>query len=292
MVKSMTGFGRAEIANEDIKLQVEIKSVNNRYLDFNIRAPRKFNALESKIRNLLSASIARGKVDVFINYKEYSSGAAVIHFNNELAGEYLGKLRTISELDGVNDSICPKDIATFPDVITTEEAAVDDDELWKMLESLLKDALGEFMDARVKEGEFLKANILEKLDVLKKGAETIEEHEPEIMEAYRAKLRAKLDEVLQDTQIDESRIVSEMVIYSDKICTDEETVRLKSHVEKMRDLLDSDESIGRNLDFLAQEMNREANTILSKSGDLITSDVALSLKTGIEKIREQIQNIE
>ncbi len=292
MVKSMTGFGKAEIANEDLKLQVEIKSVNNRYLDFNIRSPRKFNGLEAKIRNLLSSQIARGKVDVFIVYKEYSAEAGAVRLNRTLAGEYIDRLREISNFDGVSDNIKPKDIALFPDVITVEEEQVDEEELWKLLEGLLKDALREFMDARVKEGEFLKANIIEKLDVLKREVSLIEEHEPEIMEAYKAKLRSKLDEVLQDTQIDESRVVSEMVIYSDKICTDEETVRLKSHVEKMRDLLESDESIGRNLDFLAQEMNREANTILSKSGDLITSDVALSLKSGIEKIREQIQNIE
>ena len=292
MVKSMTGFGKAEIANEDLKLQVEIKSVNNRYLDFNIRSPRKFNGLEAKIRNLLSSQIARGKVDVFIVYKEYSAEAGAVRLNRSLAGEYIDRLREISNFDGVSDNIKPKDIALFPDVITVEEEQVDEEELWKLLEGLLKDALREFMDARVKEGEFLKANIIEKLDVLQREVSLIEEHEPEIMEAYKAKLRSKLDEVLQDTQIDESRVVSEMVIYSDKICTDEETVRLKSHVEKMRDLLESDESIGRNLDFLAQEMNREANTILSKSGDLITSDVALSLKSGIEKIREQIQNIE
>ena len=292
MVKSMTGFGKAEIANEDLKLQVEIKSVNNRYLDFNIRSPRKFNGLEAKIRNLLSSQIARGKVDVFIVYKEYSAEAGAVRLNRTLAGEYIDRLREISNFDGVSDNIKPKDIALFPDVITVEEEQVDEEELWKLLEGLLKDALREFMDARVKEGEFLKANIIEKLDVLQREVSLIEEHEPEIMEAYKAKLRSKLDEVLQDTQIDESRVVSEMVIYSDKICTDEETVRLKSHVEKMRDLLESDESIGRNLDFLAQEMNREANTILSKSGDLITSDVALSLKSGIEKIREQIQNIE
>ena len=292
MVKSMTGFGKAEIANEDLKLQVEIKSVNNRYLDFNIRSPRKFNGLEAKIRNLLSSQIARGKVDVFIVYKEYSAEAGAVRLNRTLAGEYIDRLREISNFDGVSDNIKPKDIALFPDVITVEEEQVDEEELWKLLEGLLKDALREFMDARVKEGEFLKANIIEKLDVLKREVSLIEEHEPEIMEAYKAKLRSKLDEVLQDTQIDESRVVSEMVIYSDKICTDEETVRLKSHVEKMRDLLESDESIGRNLDFLAQEMNREANTILSKSGDLVTSDVALSLKSGIEKIREQIQNIE
>ena len=292
MVKSMTGFGKAEIANEDLKLQVEIKSVNNRYLDFNIRSPRKFNGLEAKIRNLLSSQIARGKVDVFIVYKEYSAEAGAVRLNRSLAGEYIDRLREISNFDGVSDNIKPKDIALFPDVITVEEEQVDEEELWKLLEGLLKDALREFMDARVKEGEFLKANIIEKLDVLQREVSLIEEHEPEIMEAYKAKLRSKLDEVLQDTQIDESRVASEMVIYSDKICTDEETVRLKSHVEKMRDLLESDESIGRNLDFLAQEMNREANTILSKSGDLITSDVALSLKSGIEKIREQIQNIE
>ena len=292
MVKSMTGFGKAEIANEDLKLQVEIKSVNNRYLDFNIRSSRKFNGLEAKIRNLLSSQIARGKVDVFIVYKEYSAEAGAVRLNRTLAGEYIDRLREISNFDGVSDNIKPKDIALFPDVITVEEEQVDEEELWKLLEGLLKYALREFMDARVKEGEFLKANIIEKLDVLKREVSLIEEHEPEIMEAYKAKLRSKLDEVLQDTQIDESRVVSEMVIYSDKICTDEETVRLKSHVEKMRDLLESDESIGRNLDFLAQEMNREANTILSKSGDLITSDVALSLKSGIEKIREQIQNIE
>ena len=292
MVRSMTGFGRAEISNDNEKYTVEIKSVNNRYLDFNIRMPKKFNSFEAKIRNLLQERITRGKVDVYISSKSYTDEAMEIRFNEDLAREYLGCLKIIADMDGVNSGVSARDIATFPDVITMEEKKVDESLLWEKLSSLLGEALDSFIEARELEGSHLRANIIEKLDILENSTRQIAEHEPEIMAQYRTRLRERLNEILEDSNIDETRVAQELVIYSDKICTDEETVRLLSHIDKMRKMLDSEGSIGRNLDFLTQEMNREANTILSKAGDVITADTAIILKTEIEKIREQIQNIE
>ncbi|MGI6020163.1 MAG: YicC/YloC family endoribonuclease [Lachnospiraceae bacterium] len=292
MVRSMTGFGRAEISNDNEKYTVEIKSVNNRYLDFNIRMPKKFNSFEAKIRNLLQERITRGKVDVYISSKSYTDEAMEIRFNEDLAREYLGCLKIIAAMDGVNSGVSARDIATFPDVITMEEKKVDESLLWEKLSSLLGEALDSFIEARELEGSHLRANIIEKLDILENSTRQIAEHEPEIMAQYRIRLRERLNEILEDSNIDETRVAQELVIYSDKICTDEETVRLLSHIDKMRKMLDSEGSIGRNLDFLTQEMNREANTILSKAGDVITADTAIILKTEIEKIREQIQNIE
>lgn len=292
MPKSMTGFGRAERVTEAEKYTVEIKSVNNRYLDFNIRMPRRFNVFESRIRSLLTESIERGKVDVFITYEAYEAAAGSLRFHEAMARQYLAHLRSIAAMEGVAEEIRVSDVARCPDVFTTGEAEFDEDAVWDILSGLLREAAERFVAMRAAEGEHLAENIRSKLDLLAKGADEIEKHEPEIMAAYRAKLRAKLDEVLADTQIDEGRIAAELVLYSDKICTDEETVRLKSHIEKVRRILDEKGSIGRSLDFMAQEMNREANTILSKAGDVLTADTAIILKTEIEKIREQIQNLE
>ena len=292
MARSMTGFGRSEYADEKCKLSVEMKSVNNRYLDFNIRMPKKFNAFEAKIRAVLQEYMYRGKVDVFISYANYEDSASSLRYNEALADEYLSYLLKIAEKPGVSKEIRISDIARFPDVFTMEEASLDEDSVWPLLEKVLREAAEKFAKSREVEGEHLKANILEKLDDLYKGAEEVEKHEPEIIEAYRTRLLEKMHEILEDSRIDESRITQEAAIFADRISTDEESVRLKSHVTKMRAELEKAGSIGKGLDFLVQEMNRESNTMLSKAGDIITSDIAIGLKTGIEKIREQIQNIE
>ena len=292
MARSMTGFGRAEYSDERQKLSVEMKSVNNRYLDFNIRMPKKFNVFEARIRQILQEYIFRGKVDVFISYYNYGDSAGALRFNEALADEYLFYLKKITEKDGVDRLIRATDIARFSDVFTMEDTAPDENSLRPILEKVLREAAEAFATSRETEGEFLKENILAKLDDLYLGAEKVEQHEPEIIEAYRARLLQKMQEILDDSRIDESRIVQEAALFADRISTDEESVRLKGHIVKMRAELEKPGSIGKGLDFLVQEMNREANTMLSKAGDMITSDIALGIKTGIEKIREQIQNIE
>ncbi|MBE5997626.1 MAG: YicC family protein [Lachnospiraceae bacterium] len=292
MARSMTGFGRSEYADEKLKLAVEMKSVNNRYLDFNIRMPKKFNAFEAKIRAILQEYMYRGKVDVFISYANYEDSVSSLRYNEALADEYLSYLLKISEKPGVAKEIRISDIARFPDVFTMEEVSLDEESVWPFLEKVLREAAEKFAASREIEGEHLKSNILEKLEDLYKGAEEVEKHEPEIIKAYQDRLLEKMQEILEDSRIDEARITQEAAMFADRISTDEESVRLKSHVVKMRAELEKTGSIGKGLDFLVQEMNREANTMLSKAGDIITSDIAIGMKTGIEKIREQIQNIE
>ena len=292
MVRSMTGFGKGSYVDDNIKLEVEIKSVNNKYLDINVHCPKKLNAFDALVRNVIKSRVFRGKVDVYINYNEFGRDSGSLMFNEALARQYAEILRAISTIEGVGSEINPVSVGAFPDVITAEDADPDEDYVSKILAGTLETVLDKFIEARGREGAHLKENILEKLDELAAIADSIDKHEPEIMEAHRTRLREKLDELIEEFSVDENRVIAEMVIYSDKICTDEEVVRLKSHIGKVRDTLEEEGSIGRKLDFLAQELNREANTILSKAGDLITSDMGIALKTGIEKIREQIQNIE
>ncbi len=288
----MTGYGRAEAVNEDRKLTVEIKAVNNRYLDLNIRMPRRFYFLEAKVRNLLKEFILRGKVDVYIGCEEYADEAGALRYNEALAGEYIARMRSMAEKFSIDPVITAADIARAPEVFQLGNPEADEEALEGMLEPVVREAAARFNEARTGEGERLKDDLTGKLDHLLGLVEEVAAHEPEIMEAYRARITETLGEILLDRGIDESRIAAECVLYADKICTDEETVRLRSHVRQMREELEKQGSIGRKLDFLAQEMNREANTTLSKAGDLITADLGIAMKTDIEKIREQIQNIE
>ncbi len=293
MIKSMTGFGRCEITDGPRKYTVEMKSVNHRYLDANIRMPKKLNFFESGIRNVLKQRVHRGKVDIFINYEDSSEGQVAIKYNEQLAGEYLKYLRQMQETFSLENDIRVSTLSKYPEVFTMEEQAEDQDELWKGLEEALNGAIDQFVATREREGENLKKDIIEKLDHMLELVAMIEERAPKIISDYREKLEAKVKELLADTQIEESRIAAEVVIFADKICTDEEVVRLKSHICGMKDtLLSDDGNIGRKLDFIAQEMNREANTILSKANDLEISNIGIDLKTEIEKVREQIQNIE
>ena len=237
MIKSMTGFGRGESVSEDCKVTVEIKAVNHRYCDLNMKLPRKLNYLEADIRSFLKQSIQRGKVDVFINYEDLSAKDVNVRLNEELGKEYYAALTKLGETLGISSDVTALQIGRFPDVLSLEDVAVN-------------------------------------------------------QESIKEKLEDKVAELLGDTNVDENRIAAEVVIYSDKICVDEETVRLKSHIDGMRDELLKGGNVGRKLDFIAQEMNREANTILSKANDIEVSDHAIDLKTEIEKIREQVQNIE
>lgn len=292
MIKSMTGFGRAEAVSRERKVSVELKSVNHRYLDLNIKIPKRLSYFEGEIRNVMKTYIRRGKVDVFITYEDYTMGGMALKYNAELAKEYLGYLNQMSEELGIENDIRVSTLSRYPDVFTMEEQAPDEEELWNFLECPLHEACRKFVETRQREGANLKQDLLGKLDGLEAKVDVVEKRSPEVVKAYREKLEAKMHELLEDNQIDDSRIAAEVILFSDKICNDEETVRLRSHIHGMRKILDENEGVGRKMDFMAQEMNREANTILSKSNDLIVSNAAIDLKTEIEKIREQIQNIE
>lgn len=292
MIKSMTGFGRCEVQKDSRKFTVELKSVNHRYLDVNIRMPKKLNFFETAIRNLLKSYANRGKVDIFITYEDLSQAQVAVKYNAVLAGEYLKYLKQMEEEFGLENDIRVSTLSRYPEVFTMEEQSEDEEELWNGLKEALEGAFGQFVRTRQTEGENLKRDILAKLDRLNELTAHIEERSPQIVSEYRSKLEEKMKELLADTQIEESRIAAEVILFADKICTDEEVVRLKSHISHMRNTLDEKDEIGRKLDFIAQEMNREANTILSKANDIEVSDYAISLKTEIEKIREQIQNIE
>lgn len=292
MIKSMTGFGRAELVDEEKKITVEMKSVNHRYLDINMRMPKKLSAFETAIRSLLKDYIQRGKVDLFITYEDYTRSRVAVKYNPEIAGQYLKYLRQLSEEFQLDDEITAAALSRYPEVFVMEEQTADETELWGALEETIRRAAQQFVETRIREGMHLKTDILEKLQDMEKKAEQVEGRAPEILREYRTKLETKVKELLADTQIEESRIAAEVILFADKICTDEETVRLKSHIKHMEQILSQEDGIGRKLDFIAQEMNREANTILSKANDLETSNLAIDLKTEIEKVREQIQNIE
>lgn len=292
MIKSMTGFGRYEYVDEKRKFTVEIKSVNHRYLDVNIKMPKKLNFFESSIRNLLKEYMERGKVDIYITYEDYTEDNYSLKYNSSLAGEYLKYLRQMAEEYGLDDDIRVSTLSRYPDVFVMEEQGIDEKELWSGLEKAIRGACEMFVTSRINEGENLKNDLIAKLDNMISYVDFIEERSPVIMKEYRTRLEEKIQEILGDRQIDEGRIATEVTIYADKICVDEEMVRLRSHIQATKDALLEGGSIGRKLDFIAQEMNREANTTLSKANNLEIADVGINLKTDIEKVREQIQNIE
>ena len=292
MIRSMTGFGRSEIQEGSRKVTVEMKTVNHRYLDVTIKMPKKLNVFEAAIRSQLKSHMQRGKVDVFITYEDTSESNVTIKYNHDIAAEYLKYLRQMSEEFGLEDDIRVSTLSRYPEVFSMDEENADEEEIWKLLSEAVEQAAKGLAEARVKEGEALKTDLLDKLELMKQNVEFIEERSPEIIAQYRKKLTDKIQELLGDHAVDESRIATEVTIFADKICVDEEMVRLKSHIEAVKRELENGGSIGRKLDFLAQEMNREANTILSKANDLTVSDHGIELKTTIEKIREQIQNIE
>lgn len=292
MIKSMTGFGRCEAVGKDRKLTVEMKSVNHRYLDVNIKMPKKLNFFENAIRAELKNYISRGKVDVFITCEDYSESSGSLKYNRALAKEYLTYLRQMAQEFELDDDIRVSTLSRYPEVFVMEEQNIDEEELWKDLQEVLRGAAENFVRTRVAEGENLSKDLNDKLDVMLTHVDFIAERSPKLIQEYKEKLQDKVRELLEDVQIDESRLYTEVTIFADKVCVDEELVRLRSHVESTKEALSSGGSIGRKLDFIAQEMNREANTILSKANDLEISARAIELKNEIEKVREQIQNIE
>ena len=291
---SMTGFGRAEKVTEEYRLQVEIKSVNHRYLDLSVKMPRKFNCLEAQLRQILKEYMERGKTDIYVSYEDYSEGSKKLLFNKETAGEYLKYLQQMAEEFGLKNEISASVLGRFPEVFSMEESTDDEGKLLAMLEPVAREAFADFRRAREEEGERLREDLLGKLSAMEDYVRVIEGLSPSVVDTYRQKLYNKLTETLKETGLsaDEARIVTEVTIYSDKVCTDEEMVRLKSHIASMKQKLQKGGPCGRELDFIAQEMNREANTTLSKANSLSVADTAIALKTEIEKVREQVQNIE
>ncbi|MGN0395019.1 MAG: YicC/YloC family endoribonuclease [Coprococcus sp.] len=292
MIKSMTGFGRSEIATDERKIVVEIKAVNHRFCDISIKMPKKISFFENAIRAYLKKYIERGKVDVFITYEDYTENKINVKYNKELAALYMKYFDEMADEFGIENKIMPSVLGSFPDVFTLEEESVDEEALWEIIEKALDEAAQHFVNSRIVEGENLKNNLIEKLDNMIETVDYIEELSPALIAEYRQKLTDKITELLGSAAIDENRIATEVVIYADKICVDEETVRLKSHIDSTKKILEAGGSVGRKLDFIAQEMNREANTILSKANSLDVSNKAIELKTDIEKVREQIQNLE
>ena len=292
MVKSMTGFGRFELADETKKITVEMKSVNHRYLDMNLKMPKKLSFFEASVRNLLKEYIQRGKVDVFITYEDYTENNFSLTYNKEMAALYMKYLNEMSEDFGIENDVRISTLSRYPEVLSLEEQEIDEQELLTELETAVRGACEKFVETRIKEGENLKSDLINKLDGMLENVRYIEERAPEIINEYKNKIYEKVSEFLADSKIDEARILAEVTLFSDKVCVDEEIVRLKSHIEHTKQTLNDGGNVGRKLDFIAQEMNREANTILSKANDLSTSEHAIDLKTNIEKVREQIQNLE
>jgi len=292
MIKSMTGFGRSEVGTEIRKITVEMKAVNHRYCELSLKMPKKLSIFDAAIRNQLKKYISRGKVDVFITYTDTTEGKACVRYNEELAREYLKNLRQIGAEFGIEDDIRTSTLARFPEVLVLEEQTIDETELIDMLTEAVDIAAKQFVETRITEGAHLEQDLIAKLDGMLELVSEVEKRMPDVVAEYRKKLTDKVQELLGDTKIDESVLATELVIFADRICVDEETVRLRAHINHMKDTLASGENIGRKLDFIAQEMNREANTILSKANDLQASNIAIDLKTEIEKVREQIQNIE
>ena len=292
MIKSMTGYGRSEAILNGRSIIVELRSVNNRYLDCSVRLPRAYGFAEEGIKKHVKEATSRGKVDVFVTVDSTQADAVTVTLNRPLAESYLSALREMSEAYGLKDDVSVSMLSRFSDVLTVQKLPEDQEQVEADLEKVLAAALEEFDHMRTVEGEKLKEDLLSKLAHMEEMLSEVEHRSPETVLAYQEKLRAKLQEVLNNTQIDESRILTEAAIFADKVAVDEETVRLHSHIAQFRDMLEQGGIVGRKIDFLIQEMNRETNTIGSKCTDLSIAHVVVDMKSEIEKLREQVQNIE
>jgi len=292
MIKSMTGYGGAKGVSGKLEVSIEVKGVNSRYLDCAIKLPRVFTALEEPLKSIVGEHVSRGKVDVFITIDSSNADDIEIKINRPLVAAYVSALRTIAWENEVPGDISVIDLARFPDVLKAEKREADVEELNADIGGILREALLGFNEMRTSEGERLKCDIIMRLDEIERLTTIAEEISPRSVEEYRKKLLMRLQEVLQNSDIDEQRVLTEAAIFADKVAVNEEAVRLRSHISQLRKMLESDEPIGRKMDFLVQELNREANTIGSKGNDTEMSKVIIDMKSEIEKIREQAQNIE
>lgn len=292
MIKSMTGYGRCQQTIDGRDILVEIKSVNHRFFEFSARVPRVYGYLESQLKSYLQGKISRGKVDVGVTVLTLEGIDANVEINHALVKSYVGALRSVKEEFGLTDDLSLSAISRFSDIFTVRKNVEDEQVIWDSVRTVLDQALANFVHMREVEGERMKEDILSRLQTIEERVAFVEERSPKTVEEYRGRLYAKMQEVLKDTKVEEQRILTEAAIYSEKIAVDEETVRLRSHIRQFESILASEEPIGRKLDFLVQELNREANTIGSKAQDIEIARVVVDIKSEIEKIREQIQNIE
>ncbi len=292
MIRSMTGFGRAQVSVEGYNITVEIRSVNNRYFDFYAKMPRTFSFLEEKVKSLLSTEISRGKVECSLQIETTADESVIVSINEPLAVGYVKAVEELADKFDVKNDLTALSLARFSDILSITKAPVDEEDLWNKVQVAVKEALAEFIKMREIEGEKLKADVLSRADLIIENVAYIEARSPETVKAYSEKLLERMKTVLGDTQVDEARILTEAAIYADKVAVAEETVRLRSHIDQLHSMLDSNEAVGRKLDFLVQEINREANTIGSKAQDVDIARRVIDIKAEVEKIREQIQNIE
>ncbi len=291
MLKSMTGFGRHEELIDGFHIQAQIKSVNHRYSDFTIKSPRYYAFLEDKLRNLAMEDIARGKVEILLTIDKKENDDKIITLDHTVAQGYIDALRSLTEY-GLKDDLTVSALADFQDIFNIEYKEIDEEQITALASTVFKKAMAEFLEMRRTEGLRLEESLNQHLDSLLDIIATIEKRSPETLEEYRCRLCNKIEEVLADKNIDESRILTEVAIFADKVAVDEETVRLRSHVTAFKNAIETDQPIGKKLDFIVQEMNRETNTIGSKANDIEISALVVEMKSIIEKIREQIQNIE
>ncbi|MBQ9808647.1 MAG: YicC family protein [Ruminococcus sp.] len=298
MLKSMTGYGRSQKILNGRDILVEIRSVNHRYYEYSSRIPRSYSYIDDKLKTLLKTGISRGKVEVSVSINTIEGKDTVIAVNKAVAEGYVNALRSLNEEMGSNGSTWLEDdlklskLIKLPDIFNIQKTPDDEEQVWNDVSEVTAEALEKFVSMRQTEGERLRNDVIEKSDAILEMVAKVEELSPQTVENYRNRLFKKLSEVLEDKNIDEQRIVTEAAIFSEKVAVDEETVRLRSHISQLRSMLDSDETVGRKLDFIVQEMNREVNTIGSKAQDLNVTRIVVDMKAEIEKIREQIQNIE
>lgn len=292
MIKSMTGFGRAQETVDGMTVTVELKSVNHRYFEFTAKVPRTYGFLEEKLKSFLNARVSRGKMECSVSIENLEESDMEVIVNPSLAKGYVDALRTLSENFGLKEDYSAISIAKFPDVLTLRKAPADEEKIWNAVQKVTELAVERFVTMRETEGEKLRADILSKADTILEHVAFVESRSPQTVREYHEKLRQRMEELLENTQVDEQRLLTEAAIFADKVAVDEETVRLRSHISQLREFLNADEPIGRKLDFLVQEMNRESNTIGSKAQDVEIAKRVIAIKAEVEKIREQVQNIE
>ena len=292
MIKSMTGYGKSEQTIDSLNVTVEIKSVNHRYFEFSARVPREYGFLEEKLKKYCNSHITRGKVECYVSVEDLEEREMEVNVNKTLAAGYVKALKELSERFGLKDDISAVTLSRYPDVITLHKASEDEERIWNAVKAVAETAVSKFIEMRETEGSKLRGDILSRADYIIKCVEFIEGRSPETVREYNEKLKQRMKELLGDAAVDEQRLLNEAAIYADKIAVDEETVRLRSHISQLREFMNSSEAIGRKLDFLVQEINREANTIGSKAQDVDIAKKVIAIKAEVEKIREQVQNIE
>lgn len=292
MIKSMTGYGKSEQTIDSLNVTVEIKSVNHRYFEFSARVPREYGFLEEKLKKYCNSLITRGKVECYVSVEDLEEREMEVNVNETLAAGYVKALKELSERFGLKDDISAVTLSRYPDVITLHKASEDEERIWNAVKTVAETAVSKFIEMRETEGSKLRWDILSRADYIIECVEFIEGRSPETVREYNEKLKQRMKELLGDAAVDEQRLLNEAAIYADKIAVDEETVRLRSHISQLREFMNSSEAIGRKLDFLVQEINREANTIGSKAQDVDIAKKVIAIKAEVEKIREQVQNIE